>query len=307
MAEDLYAVLGVERNASQEDIRRAYRRLAKELHPDFHPGDKEAEERFKKVTAAYEILGDPEKRARYDRGEIDETGAERPRQRFWREFADTGAGERYHSTADFADFADLDEILGGFFGRMREGVRAGPRRGADVRYHLTVDFLDAARGAHKRVTLPDGSVLEVHIPAGTESGQVLRLRGKGAPGIQGGPPGDALIEIAVRPHPHFLREGDDIRIRVPISLDEAVLGGRIEVPTIHGRVAMTVPKGTSSGRVLRLRGQGIRNALTGHTGDQYVELAIVLPERIDPELESFMRSWRQQHAYDPRRDLETAP
>lgn len=307
MAEDLYSVLGVPRGASQEEIRKAYRRLAKELHPDFNPGDKTAEERFKKVSAAYEILGDPEKRARYDRGEIDETGAEKPQHRFYREYADTGAGERYHSTAGFEDFVDLDDILGGIFGRMGRGRgRAGPMRGPDVRYHLVVDFLDAACGAHRRVTLPDGGTLEVDIPAGIDSGQVLRLKGKGGPGIQGGPPGDALVEIEVRPHPVFERDGDDIRVKVPISLDEAVLGGRIEVPTIHGRVAMTVPKGTSSGRIMRLRGKGIHNALTGRTGDQYVELQIALPEKIDPELETLVREWREKHAYDPRRKLREA-
>lgn len=306
MAEDLYSVLGVPRTASQDEIRKAYRRLAKQLHPDFNPGDKAAEERFKKVSAAYEILGDPEKRARYDRGEIDETGAEKPQYRFYREYADTGAGERYHSTAGFEDFIGLDEILGGIFGRMGRTRPTGPLRGPDRRYHLMIDFLDAARGARKQVALPDGGMLEVEIPAGIDTGQVLRLKGKGGSGVQGGPPGDALVEIEVRPHPLFQRDGDDIRLKLPISLDEAILGGKIEVPTIHGPVAMTVPKGTSSGRVMRLRGKGIHNALTGRTGDQYVELLIVLPDRIDPELEQLAREWRAKHAHDPRRRLQEA-
>lgn len=304
MAEDLYSVLGVPRGASQEEIRKAYRRLAKQLHPDFNPGDKSAEERFKKVAAAYEILVDPEKRARYDRGEIDETGAEKPQYRFYKDYADSGAGERYHSTAGFEDFVDLDDILAAMFARRGSGDwRTGPLRGPDRRYHLVVDFLDAARGAHRRLTLPDGGSLEVEIPAGIASGQILRLKGKGGPGVQGGPPGDALVEIDVRPHPVFERDGDDIRIKVPITVDEAVLGAKIEVPTIHGRVTMTVPKGSSSGRVLRLRGKGVHNALTGQTGDQYVELQIVLPERIDPELEELARRWRARHAEDPRRKL----
>ncbi|HFD16824.1 MAG TPA: J domain-containing protein [Rhodospirillales bacterium] len=302
MAEDLYAVLGVDRGASQEEIRKAYRKLAKELHPDFNPGDRKAEERFKKVSAAYEILGDPEKRARYDRGEIDETGAEKPQQRYYRDFAETGAGERYHTGRGFEDFADLGDIFSELFGRGGR-ARAGPMRGPDLRYHLVIDFLDAVRGGTKRVVLPDGSALDVRIPAGIESGQVIRLRGKGAPGLEGGPPGDALVEVEVRPHPLFTREGSDIRITLPIAIDEAVLGGKVEVPTVDGPVRMTIPKGASSGRVLRLRGKGVRDPRTGRRGDQYVRLEIVLPETIDSELEDFMRRWRERHAYDPRRRL----
>ncbi len=302
MAEDLYAVLGVARGASQDEIRKAYRRLAKELHPDFNPGDRAAEEKFKKISAAYEILGDPEKRARYDRGEIDETGAEKPRYRTYRDFADSGAGERYHTGRGFEDFADLGDIFSELFGGGARR-RAGPTRGADVRYHLVVDFLDAVRGATRRVVLPDGSALDVTIPAGIESGQVIRLRGKGAPGFEGGPPGDALVEIEVRPHPLFTREGNDIRVTLPITVDEAVLGGKVEVPTVDGPVRMTIPRGASSGRVLRLRGKGVRDPRTGKRGDQYVRLEIVLPEKIDPELESFMRRWRESHAYDPRARL----
>ncbi len=303
MAEDLYAVLGVPRSASQEEIRKAYRKLAKELHPDFNPGDKSAEEKFKKVSAAYEILGDPEKRARYDRGEIDETGAEKPQQRYYRDFAETGAGERYHTGRGFEDFADLGDIFSDLFGRRAGRRRAGPMRGPDLHYHLVVDFLDAARGGTRRVVLPDGSTLDVTIPAGIESGQVIRLRGKGAPGYEGGPPGDALVEIEVRPHPLFTREGNDIRVTLPITIDEAVLGGKVEVPTIDGPVRMTIPKGASSGRVLRLRGKGVRDPRTGKRGDQYVRLEIALPDRIDAELEEFMRRWRQKHAYDPRAKL----
>ena len=300
MAEDLYAVLGVPRGASQEEIRKAYRALAKKYHPDFNPGDKAAEERFKKISQAYEILGDPEKRAKYDRGEIDETGAERPQARFYREYAEAGA-HRYEPGFGAADFFDLEDLFGDLFGRMR-GARAErrPRRGPDIHYHLVVDFLDAARGATRRVTTPDGRSLEVAIPPGTATGDVLRLRGQGAPGPEGGPPGDALVEITVRPHPLFRREGRDIHLRLPITLDEAVLGAKVEVPTIDGPVRLTIPRGSSSGRRLRLRGRGIRDPRTGQRGDQYVELEIVLPEEIDSELEAFMRRWREHHRYDPR-------
>jgi len=302
LAEDLYHVLGVSRTASQEEIRRAYRELAKKYHPDFNPGDREAEERFKKISRAYEILGDSEKRARYDRGEIDETGQERPQPRFWREYAEAGGPHRYESTAGFEDLFDLDEILGGLFGGARaRGPR--PRRGRDVHYRLEVDFLEAARGATRRVVTPDGRGLTVVIPAGIESGRVLRLAGEGEPGVHGGPPGDALVEVVVRPHPVFERRGDDVWVRLPITLDEAVLGAKVEVPTVEGRVRLTIPRGTSSGRRFRLRGKGLRNPVTGRRGDQYVEVHIVLPERVDPELEDFVRRWRETHAYDPRRGL----
>ena len=302
MAEDLYANLGVPRTASQEEIRKAYRELAKKYHPDFNPGNREAEEKFKKISQAYEILGDPDKRARYDRGEIDEAGQERPQPRYWREYAEAGGPHRYESAAGFEDLFDLDEILGSIFGGAeRRGPR--PRRGRDRHYRLEVDFLEGARGATKRVTTPEGRPLTVVIPAGIESGRVLRLRGEGEPGVHGGPPGDALIEVVVRPHPVFERRGDDVWVRLPITLDEAVLGAKVEVPTVEGRVRLTIPKGTSSGRRFRLRGKGLPNPLTGRRGDQYVEVQIVLPARIDPELEELARRWRERHAHDPRREL----
>lgn len=303
MAEDLYQILGVPRTASQEEIRKAYRQLAKKYHPDFNPGNKEAEEKFKKITQAYEILGDPEKRAKYDRGEIDETGQERPRQRFWREYAEAGGPHRYETPPEFEEFFDLDEILGGLFGMGGRARGPRPRRGRDVHDRLEVDFLEAARGATKKVTTPDGRTLTVVIPAGIESGRILRLRGEGEPGVHGGPPGDALIEVVVRPHPFFERRGDDVWVKLPISIDEAVLGAKVEVPTIDGKVRLTIPAGTSGGRRFRLRGRGITNPVTGHRGDQIVEVQIVLPPTIDPELRGFMEKWRERHAYDPRREM----
>ncbi len=304
MSDDPYKVLGVDRKASEEDIRQAYRRLAKELHPDLNPGDAKAEERFKKVTAAYDLLRDPEKRARYDRGEIDASGAERPEAHFYRRYADGEGGHQYYSSAGFEDFGESDDLFAELFGRgARVPRRSFRMRGVDVRYHLKIGFMDAVKGGRQRVTLPDGSTLDVRIPEGTHSGQVLRLKGKGMPGVGGGPPGDALVEIEVAPHPLFSRRGDDILVEIPITLDEAVLGGRIRVPTISGTVAMTVPRGSSSGRTLRLRGKGVHNPRTGRRGDQLVTLRIVLPDRIDEDLESFMRSWRKGHAYDPRAEI----
>jgi len=307
MAEDPYALLGVPRNASDDEIRRAFRKLAKELHPDLNPGDKAAVERFKKVSAAYELLSDPEKRRRYDRGEIDASGE--PRRAYQYQQQGAGAGPFGWRSArpggpppEFEDvgFSDIfAEIFGGMRG-ARGSRFAGGIRGSDVRYTLEIDFLEAVHGARKRVTMPDGGILDLTVPEGVTDGQVLRLKGKGGPGFRGGEPGDALVEIKVRPHPQFKRVGDDITLDLPITIDEAVLGGKVEVPTISGRVQLTIPKGTSSGRVFRLRGKGVRNSTTGTVGDQLVTVRIVLPDQIDDSLAYFMSEWRQRHAYNPR-------
>jgi DnaJ-class molecular chaperone len=299
MAEDPYKVLGVPREASDDDIRRAYRKLAKELHPDLNPANRAAaEERFKKVSAAYEIVGDTTKRGQYDRGEIDANGEQRrtyQRAHSGGPFSGRSTGGRPGEEFGFSDiFSDL-------FGtnRRSEGASAYGTRGRDVRYTLDVDFLEAATGAKKRVTMPDGGVLDITVPEGVADGQTLRLRGQGAPGLRGSETGDALVEIKVRPHAQFKRAGDDIVLELPISIDEAVLGAKIEVQTISGRVQLTVPKGTSSGRVFRLKGKGVRNSTTGNIGDQLVSVRIVLPETIDSELSYFMSEWRQKHAYNP--------
>jgi DnaJ-class molecular chaperone len=287
MAADPYTTLGVKKDASQEDIQKAYRKLAKKLHPDLNPGNKKAEEQFKDVAAAYDLLGDADKRARFDRGEIDASGQERPRQRYYRDFADDAS--QYSSDAGFADFGDADDILSDIFGR--QGRRGDFRmRGPDVHYRLELDFLDAINGGKKQITLPDGSMLDVTIPPGTREGTVLRLRGKGRPGAGGGPPGDALVEIAVRPHPVFKRKDDDIHVELPLPLRDAVLGGKVTVPTPSGPVTMTVPKWSNSGTVLRLKGRGVPRR-DGKRGDEYVTLKVMLPEKPDPELEKFMAQW----------------
>jgi DnaJ-class molecular chaperone len=302
MASDPYQVLGVSKQASEEEIRRAYRRLAKECHPDLHPGDSAAADRFKRLSAAYDIVGDTAKRRLYDLGEIDASGEPR------RQYARQHAGPGRHRAGGFArgghEFEGLGDVFsdffgdGGRFGTGRGGVRG---RGQDVRYTLEVDFLEAINGAKKRVSLPDGGVLDLTVPEGVADGQVLRLKGKGGAGIGGGETGDALVEIKVRPHADFRRVGDDILLEVPITLDEAVLGARIEVPTTTGRVQLTVPKATSSGKVLRLKGKGARNAARGTSGDQLVTLRIVLPEKVDDGLAYFIAEWRKKHPYDPGR------
>lgn len=315
MAEDLYAALGVARTASAEEIRKAYRGIAKASHPDLNPGDRAAEARFKAAQAAYDILGNPEKRGRYDRGEIDASGQERAGQG-WRHYADADAGDaagggaRYHSDAGFADFADLSDVFADLFERGRgsgAGGQAGGggglrRRGQDRRYHLEIDFLEAARGATRRLSVPDGGTLDVTIPAGVDDGTVLRLRGKGGPGLGGGPAGDALVELGIRPHPRFRRDGDDVVLDLPVTIDEAALGAAVEVPTVGGAVRMTVPKGSNAGDVLRLRGKGLPRR-GGGTGDQRVVLSVVMPDRVDPELERFLSDWRERHRYDPRAAL----
>jgi DnaJ-class molecular chaperone len=303
MAEDPYTVLGVPRNASDEDIRRAYRQLAKQLHPDLNPNNRaSAEERFKKVSAAYEIIGDATKRKQFDRGEIDATGE--PRRGFRRPEGGAGpfsggrGGTRPGEDFSFGDI--FSDLFGSMRGRGEPGSPFGVR-GRDARYSLEVDFLEAATGAKKRVTLPDGGVLDITVPQGVTDGQTLRLRGKGAPGIRGAEPGDALVEIRVRPHQYFRRVDDDIVLDLPITIDEAVLGAKVEVPTISGRVQLTIPKGTSSGRIFRLKGKGVHNSTTGHTGDQLVNVRIVLPDAADEKLEYFLSEWRQKNSYDPGR------
>ncbi len=300
MAEDPYHLLGVSRTASDEEVRKAYRRLVKELHPDVNPA-RAAEERFKKITAAFDIIGDPERRRQYDRGEIDAGGE--PRRQAYRAHAGPGANTRWSAGGSIFNSEDpFSDLFSGLRG-ARTGFRGAgfATRGQDVRYTLDVEFLEAATGTKRRVTMPGGGVLEITVPEGVNDGQVLRLKGRGAPGVDGGEPGDAMVEIRIRQHAFFKRQGDDILHDCPVTIDEAVLGGRIEVPTISGRVQITIPKGTNSGTVFRLKGKGVRSVTAGTTGDQLVSLKIVMPTEIDESMSYFMTEWRQKHRYDPGR------
>ena len=288
MSRDPYIVLGVKKDASQDEIRKAYRSLAKKLHPDLNPGDKKAEDAFKEISSANAILGDEARRKRFDAGEIDAQGDEKPPQHFYRDYAEH-PDNPYTSSAGYADF-EGDDVFSGIFGRHASGAGRSDRRGADVAYRLPVDFLDAVNGANQHISMPDGATLDVTLPPGVRDGQVLRLRGKGRPGQGGGAAGDALVEIEVRPHRQFTRKGDDIHIELPISLAEAVLGGEIDVPTPSGKVRMTAPKWTNSGAVLRLKGKGVQGK--DGRGDQYVTLKIRLPDKPDPDLEKFFAQKR---------------
>ncbi|MGD9966966.1 MAG: DnaJ C-terminal domain-containing protein [Hyphomonadaceae bacterium] len=300
MSWDPYAALGVSRSASADDIRRAYRTLAKELHPDVRPGDKAAEERFKRATAAFNLLSDPVTKQRFDRGEIDADGNERmafnargPRQGAR---AHAGAGAGPGAGAGAGDPFDLGDIFSDLFGPGFGGARTYSRmRGRDIRFTLDIDFLDSINGARRRISLAEGRTLDVAIPAGVETGQVLRLKNQGGPGIQGGPAGDALVELKVRPHTFFRREGQDVHMDLNISLTEAVEGARIQAPTPSGPVTLTIPAGSNTGKVLRLKGKGV----SGH-GDQFVRLQVMLPETADEDLRKFVKKWPKRDYMPPR-------
>jgi DnaJ-class molecular chaperone len=308
-----YEVLGVKPGASPEEIRKAYRKLAKEFHPDLNPGKPAAEARFKAVTAANDILSDPDKRARYDRGEIDESGAERPRYSY-RPHAEGAQGRKYQPQGE-VNIEDLDDLFAMFGRGGGGGRRGGPAGegfsmpGQDRQYTLTIDFALAATGGKQRLSLSPETWLDVTVPPGIEQGQVLRLKGKGAPGYGGGPPGDALIEVHIAPHPFFRREGDDIHVELPVGLAEAVLGARVSVPTVTGPVTMTIPQGSDTGTRLRLRGKGIHRKRRGAettgdtTGDQYVTLKVMIGASDDPALAEFLKGWAEAHPTDPRRAM----
>jgi DnaJ-class molecular chaperone len=294
---DPYETLGVRRGDSDATIRKAYRKLAKRYHPDLNPGKPEALERFKAINAANDILSDADKRARFDRGEIDaeghETAAARPSN--WRQYA---GAEPYGGSgaAGGGNFSaeDLESLFGQAFGERFGGSSPG----RDMHYSVSVTFLEAANGAVRRLLLPDGKELDVNIPPGLRDGHILRLKGQGRKGLGGGGAGDALVEVSVAPHRFFRREGDDVVMDLPITLQEAVLGATIEVPTIKGAVRLAIPAGSGSGTRMRLKGRGIAG------GHQYVVLKPVLPSGAEPALAEFLRNWTPVHKFNPRAELE---
>ncbi len=306
MASDPYQVLGVSRGASADEIRKAFRKLAKQFHPDTNPGNAAAEERFKQVSAAFDILGDVAKKAKFDRGEIDADGRET-----MRGFGGAGAGGPWSprgpgGRAQEFEGADLGDILGEMFGRGRRGQPgADPganggfsQRGSDVRARLEIDLLEAIQGGKKRIAFSDGRTIDVNIPKGADDGQTLRLKGQGSPGRAG--PGDAFIELSVKAHPVYRREGDLLVMDLPVTLYDAILGGKVEAPTPDGNVALTIPKGANSGQTLRLKGRGLADSV-GKRGDLLARIILQLPETIDPDLVSFAERWRKDRPYSPRR------
>ncbi len=301
---DPYDTLGVKRDATPDDIRKAYRRLAKKLHPDLNPGNKDSEERFKEASLANALLSDPEKRKRFDAGEIDASGTEKLRERYYKDYAaEAPSGSSYNNNSGFADFGDSDDLFAELFRQQARQSRRAP--GVDLRYRLSVDFLDAVldavNGASKRITLPDGGTLDVSIHAGIQEGQTLRLRGRVPSRLGEGPAGDALVEISIMPQRFFTRMGDDIHLDLPITLTEAVLGARIKTPTPSGSVMLAIPKGSNTGAVLLLKGKGV--ARRGGHGDELVTLKVTLPQQPNPELEAFLSTWVPGANYDPRLEM----
>jgi DnaJ-class molecular chaperone len=327
-ARDPYDVLGVSKSASAADIKSAFRKLAKKLHPDANKHDPKAASRFAELNAAYEILGEADKRKAFDRGEIDAEGKPRfqgfegfgagggARRGFGREggfetftWGADGAGRPGGRAGGFGGFEDiLKEAFGGAARRGRAGghqfeqddMGAGIGGGRDIEASLTITLPEAAVGVRKRVQLPTGKEVDVKIPAGLSDGQQIRLKGQGLAG-PGNRVGDLLIAVTVAPHPLFQRDGADLRLELPITLYEAVLGGRVRVPTLDGAVELAVPAGTNSGRTFRLKGKGFPGKVG--TGDLLATIRIVLPEGSDAELEALMKEWREDRPYDPRKAM----
>ena len=328
---DPYEVLGVARGASAAEVKSAFRRLAKKLHPDANKHDPKAATRFAELNAAYEIVGDADKRKAFDRGEIDAEG--KPRFQGFegfgagpggsgRGFAGEGSSETFSFGPEgfqrggrgggFRGAGGFEDLLKDVFsgtGRGRGGRAGGGFHfeqsdfapgGNDIAASLTITLAEAAKGAKKRVQLPTGKEVEVKIPVGLADGQQIRLKGQGLAGPRGRA-GDALITVTLAPHPLFTREGADLRLELPVTLYEAVLGSKVRVPTLGGAVELAVPPGTSAGRTFRLKGKGFPGK--DAAGDLLATVRIVLPERPDPELEELMRKWRESKSYDPRKDL----
>lgn len=309
---DPYTVLGVARSATADDIKKAFRRLARTMHPDLHPSDAQAADRFKEINAAYGIIGDADKRAKFDRGEIDAAGNPRAPYGFGgggRRGGAGGGGSRAGGPFGFdfdSTFAD-DELFNDIFARASKAkadakARTQPK-GPDSHYRLKVPFREAALGATRRIRLTNGKTVDVRIPPRSEDGTTLRLKGQGLSGMAGGPAGDALVEVAIKDGDSYHRDGDDVTVEVPVTLKEAVLGGKITVPTLTGKVAVTVPEGSNSGTVLRLRGKGLPKTSGDGHGDYLVRLRVVLPDPRDAALKDFCDRWNPSGDQDVRKRL----
>ena len=309
---DPYDVLGVSKSASEAEIKKAFRSLAKKWHPDAHGGDEKAAKRFQEISGAYDIVGDKEKRGKFDRGEIDAAGNPRGFEGAYGghgggPFGGGGGGREYHfewggpGGPQGGEGVRAEDIFADLFGGLGGGGRrrAQPRKGEDFAFAMTVAFDEAARGSTRRLSLPDGREIDVRIPAGIKDGQQIRLRGQGGPGRNGGPAGDVLATVSVAAHPWLSRDGNDLKMDLPITLKEAVLGGSVTVPTLTGPVSLKVPAGSNTGAVLRLKGKGIALKTPG---DLYVRLVVTLPDKPDDDLKKFAEGWGA--TYDPRAKLK---
>lgn len=301
MAQDPYQELGVSRSASQAEIKKAFHKQAKQHHPDANPGNKASEEKFKRLSAAFDIIGDADKRKKFDAGEIDADGRETMRGFSGGPF---GGGQAGGFRTEGFDNVDINDILGEMFGRGGGRGQGGggfggfSSRGSDVRARLEIDLEDAINGGKKRIAFSDGRTIDVTIPKGASDGQTLRLKGQGSPGRAGA--GDALIELAIRPHPIYRREGENLVMDLPVSVPDAVLGGKVQAPTPEGPVTLSVPKGSNSGAMLRLKGRGLADA-RGRRGDLMARILVTLPDQPDAALETFAEEWREKRPYSPRR------
>jgi len=318
---DPYQVLGVSKTASEAEIKKAFRNLAKKHHPDTHAGDDTAKKRFQEISSAYDIVGDKEKRAKFDAGEIDESGNPRgfdPRAGGFRGNpfgfgggAGNPGGEReFHFSWDdrggggaqgFSAEDIFSELMGGGRGRGQRASR--PARGEDFAVAITASFAESVMGGTRRIVLTNGEQIDVKIPPGLKDGQQIRVKGRGGAGRQGGPNGDVLIQVAVAPHPYLSRDGNDLRMDLPVTLKEAVLGAKVPVPTLSGTVNLSIPPNSNSGAVLRLKGKGVpahggSSAKSELAGDLYVRLVVALPDKPDAALKSFVENW--QSSFDPR-------
>lgn len=327
---DPYEILGVTKKATEAEIKKAFRTLAKKHHPDTHANDPKAVKKFQEVSGAYEILGDKEKRAQFDRGEIDAAGQPKGFNQGFHPGAGAGPGgfeqgfegfrprggaggagpqgfEFHWSGGDGSEGLKADDIFADLLGGLGRGGkrRNQPRKGPDVQLETTVSLHEAALGGTRRVVLAEGRQLEARIPPGVKDGQQIRLRGQGAPGESGGPPGDAFITIHIAPHPFLERDGLDLRMELPVTLKEAITGGKIQAPTLTGSVTLTIPPHSNSGRTLRLKGKGMPGTGAESPGDLYVRLVVTLPEPSDPKLDAFVKNWDNE--YDPRAKLKIVP
>jgi len=309
---DPYSVLGVAKTASDDDIRKAFRKLAKKHHPDLNPGDKKAEAKFKEIGQANDLLSDKEKRRRFDAGEIDDAGNEMPPRGFYRDQAGGPGGAKYARSGGQEEFVDMGGIFSEMFGQRRGFGGGGEDFGAGgfdmgsmpVTYTLPIPFLVAARGGKQRVTMPNGKTLDIDVPEGAIDGQTLRLKGQGMPGSNGRPAGDAYVELRVQPHAFFEARDSNIHVELPVTITEAALGGKVKVPTVGGPVMLNVPAGSNTGTSLRLKGRGLLDRKSGQRGDQYVKLKVVLPEKPDDKLKEFLEGWEAGKTQDPRKEME---